>query len=134
MRSTLGLHISCTALLACVAGCSSVSTTNRGRAAPAADRSAASDMAYLTGPAHRDRPEFVADEPHDAAAMPADVDWQAPSPAASFSLFGAMPGFGESEGLDPMENLRQASFATEGADTDPALAPARPTGRSPTST
>lgn len=121
MRCDYSLTLPLTIALAAITGCSMHSVSPQASVpAPATPSTTTDRSPYPIGPQPRERAEFA------PAAAAADMS-EAPAPNQlsfrSLGLFGTMPGLEESAGLDPMENLRQASFATEGSDTDPVLSP-----------
>lgn len=74
---------------------------------------------YLTGP--RARADAATPPMEPVAAAPAEAP---PTPGhAPIALFGYIAGEAGASDHDPSENLRQVSFAEEGGDTDPAVAP-----------
>jgi TolB protein len=124
MRCGRSFGVSCTLLLVLTTGCASRSSSPRSSARNVPFQPAlAGGSPYLTGPSRADRPEFVGEMmPPPMTPVPADMPFI--EAAGSFPLLGSAAGLEESAGVDPMDNLLQASFATEGADTDPAVSPA----------
>lgn len=114
-------HTGTTLLLACAltsaCGCAARVASNEQPTAP-------DGSPYLTGP--RDRSSGSASRVTINSTPHAD-DMAEPPVAtphhASIGLFGLVDGAAVNGADDPAENLRQVSFAAEGADTDPAISP-----------
>lgn len=111
------------------AGCSSrvaSSEPSPGRSVPGMH---ADSTPYLTGPrtdrGHRDVViNASANRQYELAqsnGFTRQVGTNEPGTLASMSLFGVIPGGAATDRPDTAENLRQISFAAEGADTDPSI-------------